>query len=271
MHGTGHFICKFRGLMIDVEFRVVGGQREGLLLALGQVVIANGFTLLRQRMVAGSEGASLTMHVRGPENRLLQLEENLGSHPLVRSFEASPIDGATVSPEPRETMAPMAAPAAAPSKAPVIIQDPAQMPRVQALLPLLAREYPNIFVHLRALEYELAAEQYDATLEYIGRRVGAWVYKRDFALGGQLPPGEAIRRIALPAMRQVLDAELQGQQLHVTNSPFCGRGRKGACCHFLGGMLAGLLDTAQGTNTFRVVEAQCRNAGAAACAFEFHH
>ena len=39
---------------MDVEFRVTSDRREGLLLALGQVVIACGFSLVRQRMVAAT-------------------------------------------------------------------------------------------------------------------------------------------------------------------------------------------------------------------------
>ena len=78
--------------MVDVEFRVVADRRDGLLLALGQTVIAAGFTLLRQRMVNREEGVVLTMVVRGPENGLLMLEERLCTHHLVNSFEASPVD-----------------------------------------------------------------------------------------------------------------------------------------------------------------------------------
>lgn len=66
--------------MVDIQFRVVSDRRDGLLLALGQTVIAAGFNLLRQRMVNSEEGVVLTMVVRGPESGLLQLEERLGTH-----------------------------------------------------------------------------------------------------------------------------------------------------------------------------------------------
>jgi len=42
---------------------------------------------LRQRLATGTEGVVLTMLVRGPQGDLLQLEGNLGTHPLVRDFE----------------------------------------------------------------------------------------------------------------------------------------------------------------------------------------
>ncbi|WP_394539030.1 4-vinyl reductase [Lysobacter enzymogenes] len=270
--------------MVDVEFRVVSERRDGLLLALGQVVIANGFTLLRQRMLNSDEGVVLVMVVRGPPDQLLVLEEKLGTHHLVQSFEASPYEGggapppqpavrangagngnghpAPTAPAPVASAPPLAPTPAAASAAPIDVQ------RVETLLPQLARNYPNILLQLVALERELPPAQREATLRYIGQRVGAWVYKRDFALGGQLPLADSVRRIALPAMRQLVQAELQDDVLRVRNSPFCHRGEHGECCHFLRGMLGGLLEGQHG-GQMRVVESQCRNTGAETCRFEF--
>ncbi len=262
--------------MVDVEFRVVSDRRDGLLLALGQVVIANGFTLLRQRMLNSAEGVVLVMVVRGPAESLLMLEEKLGTHHLVQSFEASPYEGAPSAPAPapvaaRPAASPLAAPAAGNAAAPAVqTAAPIDTQRVETLLPQLARNYPNILLQLVALERELPPAQREATLRYIGQRVGAWVYKRDFALGGQLPLADSIRRIALPAMRQLVQAELQDDALKIRNSPFCHRGEAGECCHFLRGMLGGLLEGQHGTEGVRVVESQCRNTGAEVCRFDFH-
>lgn len=248
--------------MVDVEFRVVSDRREGLLLALGQAVIANGFTLLRQRMTTGHEGVVLTMLVRGPRTSLLQLEECLGTHPLVRSFEAGQpradaVEAPPEVPDPNSPTRTNTLPSAADSR------------RIEALLPQLARDYPNIFIPLLALERELDAEQREPALRYIGQRVGAWVYKRDFALGGHLTLADAIRHIGLPALRQLVQAEMHEDHLHVRNSPFPHRGQHGACCHFLRGMLGGLLGGPHGTEGLHVIERQCRNTGAEICSFEF--
>ncbi len=252
--------------MVDVEFRVVSDRREGLLLALGQAVIASGFTLLRQRMAGGSDGVVvLTMLVRGPQVHLLGLEECLGTHPLVRSFEATRPHG---TPE-RVEAPPEAADILSPTRTNTL-PSLADSRRIEALLPQLAHDYPNIFVPLLALERELTADQREPALRYIGQRVGKWVYKRDFALGGQLALGDSVRHIALPALRQIVQAEMHRDALHVSNSPFCHRGGHGACCHFLRGMLGGLLGAPHGTDGLRVVETHCRNAGAEICIFEFH-
>jgi predicted hydrocarbon binding protein len=253
--------------MVDVEFCVTSDRREGLLLALGQVVIANGFTLLRQRLAAGADGVVLTMLVSGPQDNLLKLEDSLGSHPLVRNFEAAPTDDASsrLSKANVPAVSPPVAsiPAARTSNAPAV--DPR---RVEVLLAQLARSYPNIFLHLHALERELGPEQCESTLRYIGQRVGAWVYKRDFALGAKLALSDAIRSIALPAMRQLVHAEVEGDILHVANSPFCHRGHAGKCCHFLRGMLGGLLAETHGIEHSQIMEISCRNIGAEVCSFE---
>lgn len=257
--------------MVDVEFRVVSDRREGLLLALGQVVLASGFTLLRQRMGAGPEGVVLTMLVRGSPNNLLQLEENLGTHPLVRSFESVKGEGGQLLGQPIAAPAP-AAPPSRPQGSPIATASGAAPDnrRIEALLPQLARDYPNIFMHLHALDHELAPEQRESSLRYIGQRVGAWVYKRDFALGGTLALADAVRHIAQPALRQIVQAEVRGDELHVGNSPFPHRGHAGICCHFLRGMLGGLLANAHGGDRVQVVETRCRNTGAETCCFEFH-
>ncbi|BDU14930.1 4-vinyl reductase [Lysobacter auxotrophicus] len=246
---------------MDVEFRVVSDRREGLLLTLGQLVIAHGFALLRQRMAGGEDGVVLTMLVRGPQQNLATLEECVATHPLVSSFEATRPheampDPATPSPTPPHRCA-ATPPCAADSR------------RIDALVPHLTREYPNIFVPLLELERELPDEHRELALLDLGQRIGAWVQARDFAAVQTPTTCDAVRRVALPAMRQIVQAQLQGEALHVSDSPFCHRGDRGACCHFLRGMLGGLLGGAHGPDAPRAVETRCRNEGAQTCVFEF--
>ena len=243
--------------MVDVDFRVVSDRREGLLLTLGQAVIAHGFTLLRQRMAGGEDGVVLTMLVRGPQPNLATLEECVATHPLVTSFEATRPDAAPVETPPSITPHRCAAtpPCAADSR------------RIEALVPQLTHAYPNIFVALLELERELPEAHRELALSELGHRIGAWVQARDFAGVETTSTCDAIRRIALPAMRQIVQAQLQGEALHVSDSPFCRRGEHGPCCHFLRGMLGGLL--AGSAQPMHVVETRCRNDGADICAFAF--
>jgi len=246
--------------MVDVEFRVVSDRREGLLLTLGQAVIAHGFTLLRQRMAGGEDGIVLTMLVRGPQRNLATLEECVATHPLVTNFEATRPGNETPDdrPHPHAIQAPRCTGTSQ-----------CDSHRIEALVPQLTRDYPNLFVPLLALERDLPDSQREQALRHLGERIGAWVQARDFAAVGALSLCDAIRRVALPAMRQIVQAQLQGEALHVSDSPFCHRGEQGACCHFLRGMLGGLLGGAHESQSLRVVETRCRNDGADICAFEF--
>lgn len=264
--------------MADIELRVVSDHKDGLLIALGEVLVANRFTLLRQRRTNTDNGVVMVLVVQGPEANLLQLEEQLGTHWMVKSFEAGPYD-------PDAGLAPLAAPsvaavlgaqasAASPSAPPA---DPehngaADRKRIEALLPQVARDYPQIFGLVMGLERSLAPSQREAAMRYVGTRVGAWVFKRDFALGAPLPLSGSIKHIALPALRQLLPVEQDGDALATSGSPFCAVERHVSApqCHFLRGFLEGLLNESGNLGTVRVSEVSCRANGAGACKFVFH-
>ena len=246
--------------MMEIEIKIISDRREGLLIGLAQVVIASGFTLQRQRMINIDDGAQLNMVIRGDEPNLPQLQQRLAAHELVRSFE---IIGVSAGASPAATASP--SPTGGPASASEAAID---QRKVEDLLPQLARSYPDILPRLVALDRELPQEQREATMRHIGQRVGAWVYKRDYALGGQLAPAEAVRRIAQPALRPLLQIEAQGDLLRVQNSPFCRKGDPGARCHFISGMLAGLIGGKNGADSVSIVEMQCRSAGADACVFK---
>lgn len=274
--------------MAEIELKVVSDHRDGLLIALGEVLIANRFTLLRQRRANTESGVVMVLVVQGPEANLLQLEEQLGTHWMVKSFEAGPYDPANPSaptaaaataapvaaPAPVQAPAPQApSPSAAASAAPAAPANAAaDRKRIEALLPQMARDYPQIFGLATGLERSLEPPQREATMRYVGTRVGAWVYKRDFALGARLPLAGAIRNIALPAMRQLLPTEVDGDALLTASSPFCVPDRTVTApqCHFLRGFLEGALNEAGHLGTVRVSETSCRANGADTCKFVFH-
>ncbi len=78
------------GLMIELEIQALSERREGLLVEVGHFVIANGFTLQRQRLIQDPHGILLTMVVRGPSRRTRALEAALNAYERVISFEITP-------------------------------------------------------------------------------------------------------------------------------------------------------------------------------------
>jgi len=123
---------------------------------------------------------------------------------------------------------------------------------------------------LLAPEHDLGHRQRGPGLRYIGTRVGAWVYKRDFLLGGKLSMDDSIRYIALPAARQLVAAESNDKGLRVKGSLFCNQSGHVANCHFFEGFFEGLLNEAGNLGRVRAQESHCRATGSDSCLFEFH-
>lgn len=246
--------------MIDVEFRITAERREGLLLELGRIVMNCGYTLLRPRTAANGEGVLLTLAVRGPERNLSTLSERLSTHPLAQSFESAVL-GEKAS----------AAPAAPAQKTRQAARaDEAYAREVEALLPELARHFPKVLPLVVGFEREIPPEHLEEASRYAGARLGAWMFKRDYAFGARMNLADSIKQIALPAMRSLRSCELVDSALIIKDSPFCGTGlHHGTSCHFLRGCLEGLLNEPGHLGKFDVEETACRNLGAARCTFTF--
>jgi hypothetical protein len=267
------------GLMVELEIQVLSDRREGLLVELGRVVVANSFSLIRQRLTQDSRGAWLSMIVRGPTEQRLALEEMLGTHSRVLSFEAAlfgeagaiaaapapaPMAPRTLQPSPAEAVLPPAPPAAPLSAA---MPDVSQ---VEHILPKLAQDYPQIYPWLVALENSVAEAARESSLMLAGRRTGTWVYKRDYALGAKLGLADAIKRIGMPALRTLADIEQHGVHVHILNSPLCVPGVHSGC-KFYGGYLEGLLGASVAPKKVFVRHLSCRSSGAAHCSLEISH
>jgi hypothetical protein len=82
--------------MLELEIQTLSEKREGLLMDIGRLLVANGFTLQRHRLVQDPHGALMTMVVRGPSRRKRALESALGEHERIISFKIAPFqDGAS--------------------------------------------------------------------------------------------------------------------------------------------------------------------------------
>ena len=259
--------------MIELEMQILSDRREGLLVELGRLVVSNGFSLIRQRLAQDSRGAWLTLFVRGPAERQLVLEEALATHSRVLSFEASLVgDGMGVPAGQAVPMSAVPASIAVPAAAPVAPINTAlpDVRQVENVLPQMAHDYPRIFPWLVTLENAVSDDAREPSLLLAGRRTGAWVYKRDYALGAKLPLVDAVKRIAMPALRGLANVEQHGDQLHIRNSAICSpRGHSG--CKFFSGYLEGLLGDAMASGTVFVRNLHCRSHGAADCVLEISH
>ena len=253
--------------MIELEIQVLSDRREGLVMELGQVITANHYALLRQRLTHDGRGAWLSMVVRGPSEQRFALEEMLGTHHRVLSFEAALCEEATaIAVLPPNT--PLHAVAEPGTTVPFAIA--ADIVQIERLFPQLMQDFPHIYTGLAMLENSVAESAREPSLFLIGRRMGAWIYKRDHTEGPLLNLGDAIRRMAVPTLRQLADIEQLGVHVHVLNSPLCEPGGRSGC-RFYGGYVEGLLGAAVVSKKVRVRHLSCRSAGAAHCSLEISH
>jgi predicted hydrocarbon binding protein len=135
------------------------------------------------------------------------------------------------------------------------------------VLPILTKEYPGIFPMLINLGHTLHPAARDASLYLAGRRTGRWVYRRDFELGARLGLADAIKRVALPALRGLVSAEMDKERLHIRDCPLCQTvGESGG--RFFCGFIEGLLAEPVASASLSVRETSCRGNGAPICVFE---
>ena len=121
-----------------------------------------------------------------------------------------------------------------------------------------------------AIVLDVPAEARDASLYLAGRRTGAWVFKRDFSLGARLALADAVKRIALPALRALVTVDQHDHQLHVRGCPLCQPGSPSGG-RFFTGFIEGLLAESMDAQAVFVRETSCHSQGAAVCVFEISH
>lgn len=76
--------------MIELEIQALSERREGLLIEIGRLAVANGFTLQRQRLIQDPHGILLTIVVRGAPRKQRALEAALEACERIMSFEVAP-------------------------------------------------------------------------------------------------------------------------------------------------------------------------------------
>ncbi|HYL05362.1 MAG TPA: hypothetical protein VE075_04950 [Thermoanaerobaculia bacterium] len=228
---------------MQVTISIVVSRRPGLLAQVVSVLMREDCKLLRQAVSKADDPAlqRFTITVDGPDAAVHDLPR------LLRVFGSVEPQGLG------------AQPAAAP-----------QREAVETAVQDIVAAFPDVAERVQALARSLPAGVRAATLSSLGERLGRREYQRGYALGSPLKLEQALRRMVLPAVRQLAKADLEGSALRLRGCPFCaalpadGRG-----CDFLVGFARGLLHAAPATADTAVREARCRAAGDPFCELVF--
>lgn len=224
---------------------ILVSRRPGLLAQVVAALVGDGCKLLRQAVSQAEDPAlqRFTLTVEGPEATVQNL-----SRLLLRFGDV-------------EGVAHVAAAVVPAAPRPV---------DVEAAVGEIVAAFPDVVERVRALARSLPAESRSETLASLGERLGRREYQRGYALGSPLKLEQALRRMVLPAVRQLARADLEGSALRLSDCPFCALSRGDAPgCEFLVGFARGLLHAAPATAGAVVSEARCRSTGGPFCELVF--
>lgn len=140
----------------------------------------------------------------------------------------------------------------------------ADIDAVDNALRSLELDYPQIVPRLLTLDSALAPGARESSLALAGQRTGAWVFARTYAAVALGNLHDSIESIGVPALRELVEVEQKGTQLHIHNSPLCTEHDHSGCA-FFSGYLEGLLGPAVGAGQLSIFPVCCRSFGADAC------
>jgi predicted hydrocarbon binding protein len=247
--------------MDEIEIIVACEPRGGLVFELATLLNATGFKMVEQHCIENSPtSATYTVKARGPSASISALQSKFQTAPFVQRFELSVAGkklaaGNTVTPAQAKPVVRTNVSANA---------GPVDQAGLDANLPKIAASYPKVIPLLENFFNALSPESKPATMRATGMRVGAWVYKRDFALGARMEMADFLRRVAVPAGKALVDVETDGSNLYLRKSPFAKPSDRSQC-QFFAGFFSSLASEAKNLGDVHFEETQCCAMGADRC------
>ncbi len=226
-------------------FSILVSRRPGLLAQVVSALVREGCKLERQAVSPAEDPAMqrFTVTVEGPEAAVRNL-----SRLLLRFGDVEKQAPAATLPAPAEP----------------------QPVDVEAAVQEIVAAFPDVAERVCALARSLPAAARTEALVSLGERLGRREFQRNYALGSPLKLDQALRRMVLPAVRQLAKADLEGAALRLPACPFCAAPHAEVpSCDFLVGFARGLLHAAPATAGTVVREARCRATGAPYCELVF--
>jgi predicted hydrocarbon binding protein len=225
-------------------FSILVSRRPGLLAQIVSALVREGCKLERQAVSPADDPAMqrFTVTVEGPEAAVRNL-----SRLLLRFGDVEKqADAATLF---------------APAEPQVDLE---------AAVQEIVAAFPDVAERVCSLARSLPAAARTEALSSLGERLGRREFQRSYALGSPLKLDQALRRMVLPAVRQIAKADLEGASLRLPACPFCAAPHAEVpSCDFLVGFARGLLHAAPATAGTVVREARCRATGAPYCELVF--
>lgn len=136
-----------------------------------------------------------------------------------------------------------------------------------ALIKEMAGKFPDIVSLVQAYGGSFGADSREQALLEAGRKIGGYLYSKDWSFGNPLKMPAALHRALVPALENFGALQASDTDVKLPASPFCGTGGKLNCCEFVTGFMQGFLDAGPSTKGIRVRKATCRAKGSPYCAY----
>lgn len=144
-------------------------------------------------------------------------------------------------------------------------------PDLVELVKQVVGQYPNIVPLVREYADAFHGGARDRHLLEAGKKVGAFIYTKDWSLGSPLKMPVALRRTLVPALEKLCKLDATDATVTLTESPLCGADGEPGCCEFLTGFMQGFLGAGRLTRDTEVRKAGCRKAGTGGCTYTFKY
>lgn len=133
----------------------------------------------------------------------------------------------------------------------------------------IAESYPDIIKSVFEFESSVQANMRDATLYELGQHTGRYIFNSKFKkyrVNGSI--SVALSQLVLPALRPFTIADSSRMEVRLSLSPFAlNRHSSSPQCHFISGLIAGLLNSPPDAIPVHVNESACRAQGKEQCIF----
>lgn len=236
---------------------ILVSRRPGLLAQIVAALVGAGCTLQRQAVAAADDPTlqRFTITVEGPEAIVQDLPRL-----LLRFGDVEQQAPASASPRQPANPANPATPAT-----------PATPADIERAAREIVAAFPDVAERVRALAAGVPRASRGEVLSSLGERLGRREYQRGgYGLGSPLKLEQALRRMVLPAVRQLAKADLDGYSLRLPTCRFCvAASAEPPGCEFVVGFARGLLHSAPATAGAVVREARCRAKGDPYCELVF--
>jgi hypothetical protein len=136
------------------------------------------------------------------------------------------------------------------------------------LLKKVAKQFPDIAALVQAYAASLTSETRDQGLFEAGKKVGAFIYTRDWSFGSPLKMPSVVRRALVPALDKMCTVEATNTEVTLLDPRFCATGALlPHCCEFVSGFMQGFLRANSATKDVKVQKAGCVATRALRCRY----